>query len=249
MAKYGTKSKGKSGVPVWVWVLAGVGVLAVVGLISFFVIKGLQGSAETTALPAAADMPALPRPQLPEGPPLPAAAESPGLPQAPPLPQAQTPEPAPEPPAAPEPEPQPEAPSGVVYWAATVHPFTSNMPIAQPQPGTMFVTALFKVVNRSTVSVHVEHNLTSIEYQGRVYYPYVWASGMDAMANRRFLSPVDLLSSSMTEGYVAFQIPSGAQGVKPHFTPQGLPATIQVRQVQMSELPNLSSPAPTRTVR
>ncbi len=247
MGKYRTKSRAKSGVPVWVWVLAGVGVLAVVALISFFVIKGLRGPAQTTGLPAASDMPALPRPQLPEGRPLPAATERPSLPQAPPLPQARTPEPAPEP--APEPEPQPEAPSGVVYWAATVHPFASNMPIAQPQPGTMFVTALFKVVNRTTVTVHVEHNLTSIEHQGRVYYPYVWASGMDAMANRRFLSPVDLLTSSMTEGYVAFQIPLGAQGVKPHFTPQGLPATIQVRQVQMSELPDLSSPAPTRTVR
>jgi hypothetical protein len=247
MGKYGTKSKAKSGVPVWVWVLAGVGVLAVAGLISFFVIRGLQGSADTAALPAASEMPALPRPHLPEGRPLPSAEDTPSLPQAPPLPQAQTPEPTPEPP--PAPEPQPEAPSGVVYWAATVHPFTSNMPIAQPQPGTMFVTALFKVVNKSTVTVHVEHNLTSIEYQGRIYYPYVWASGMDAMANRRFLSPVDLLSSSMTEGYVAFQIPAGAQDVKPHFTPQGLPPTVQVRQVQMSELPNLSGPAPTQGVR
>ncbi len=255
MAKYSGKPGKKTGTPLFVWVIVAVGVLAILGVGSFFGYRILRGPTGTEALPTAQEMPSLPRPDLPAGPALPESAEMPPLPQGPALPQVEPSEPPqlPEGPAlpeaepAPEPEPEPAGPSGVVYWAGTVHPFQSH--IVQPQAGYQYVTALYRVVNKSTATVHVDHHLVALQYQGQTYYPYVWASGMDAMANRRFLSPVDLAPNSMTEGYVAFQIPLGASGVEPAFSPQGLPAEIEVRRVKMEELPSLAGPAPSRPVR
>ncbi|MFP3902968.1 MAG: hypothetical protein ACLFWB_01880, partial [Armatimonadota bacterium] len=78
--------------------------------------------------------------------------------------------------------------------------------------------------------------------------PYVWASGMDAMQQRRFLSPVDLAPESVTEGYVAFQLPQEARDVVPNLNLQGLPPSVQVRRVPMNQLPSLSGPEPTMPV-
>ncbi len=252
MGKYSAKSGKQTGTPLFVWILVAVGLLVVLGLGSFFGYKILRGPQGTEALPAASNnVPTLPRPELPQGPALPESAETPALPEGSGLPQTEKKDTQlPEGPALPEteakPEPKPAGPSGVVYWAATVHPFVSNMPMVQPQAGFQFVTAFFRIVNKSTATVHVDHQITAVQYQGQIYYPYVWASGMDAMANRRFLSPVDLSPNSMTEGYVAFQIPAGASGVEPSFTPQGLPPEVQMVRVAMDQLPSLQSPAPTR---
>ncbi len=248
MGKYTPKTVTRSGPPVLFWVLAGVALLIIGAGMGYLIIKSMAGPQE--ALPAAANnLPTLPAPDLPDAHALPKAVEAPPLPDMHSLPegderQAELPETQ----ALPEAKPavQPQGPTGIVYWAATVQPFRSNMPLVQPKTGMQFVTSLFRVVNKSTAVISVDHNITAIQFNNQVYYPYVWASGMDAMANRRFLSPVDLQPNSMTEGYVAFEIPAGAKNVAPALSPQGLPATVQVRRVAMDKLPSPNGPAPTQ---
>lgn len=256
MGKQMTTGGKSSGVPPWVWVLVGIGVLAMIAAGSFLGYRMLRGPMGTEPLPATAQLPPLPRPELPEGQPLPESPQMPPLPEAPGLPQAETSErpslpegpPLPEAEAEPEREPEPSGPSGIIYYAATVHPYQINVPVAPRKPGMQFVTAMFRIVNKSTVNVHVEHNLTALQYQGQTYYPYVWASGMDAVSGRRFLSPVTLAPNSMTEGYVGFEIPQDATGVEPLFMPQGVPGEIKVVRVPMEQIPTPSGPAPTQTL-
>ncbi len=250
------KSK-KSGTPPVVWIMVAIGAVAVLAGLVYFAYRTLNESPENQQpLPEAADLSAMPRPQLPEGEALPRRSdeqmqlpegsplpegeggEAPDMPQGPPLPEREDAQ-------QPEPQPQEQSPSGEVLWGASVHPFKSNIPMVQPPAGYMFVTALYRVVNRSTVTVHVDHHATSLTYGGRTYHPYVWASGMDAMQQRRFLSPVDLMPGSATEGYVAFQLPQGARDVVPHLSLQGLPPTIEVRRVSMDQLPPVRGPQPT----
>lgn len=256
MGKHVTKPSGPgSGPPVWVWILVGVAALAILAGGSLLGYRMLHGPMEAGPLPSAADLPALPRPELPQGQPLPAGPQTPSLPDAPGLPQADKSEPTlpkgpplPETETAPPKPPEPSGPSGGIYYAATVQPYQVNVPGIPQTPGMQFVTAMYKIVNKSTISVHVEHSLTALSYQGATYYPYVWASGMDAIANRRFLSSVTLAPNSMTEGYVGFQVPIGATGVEPLFMPQGIPGEIKVRRVPMDQLPSLQGPAPTQTL-
>ncbi|MFO7945439.1 MAG: hypothetical protein R6V19_01295 [Armatimonadota bacterium] len=255
--KRSNKKPRKSGTPTVVWIMVAVGAAAVLAGVIYFAYNALNQPVETQQpLPEAADLPAIPRPQLPGGDALPRRSdeemqlpegsalpegeggEAPDMPEGPPLPERE------QEPQEPEP-PQQQSPSGEVLWAASVHPFKSNMPLVQPQAGYMFVTALYRVSNRSTETVHVDHHATSITYGGRTYRPYVWASGMDAMQQRRFLSPVDLAPGTATEGYVAFQLPQGARDVVPNLNLQGLPTTIEVRRVSMDNLPPVRGAEPT----
>lgn len=246
--------KKKKSAPAWVWVLVVLVAAVAVGIGGYFVHRAITRTSEVTQpLPQSADLPPLPQPELPRGEALPEHSggrmqlpEGQPLPETKPGPRPELPEGEALPEARPRPEPEPEPqPSGEVLWGGSVHPFRSNMPLVQPQSGYMFVTALYRVVNRSTVSVHVDHHATAISYGGRTYRPYVWASGMDAMQNRRFLSPVDLAPQSATEGYVAFQLPRGARNVVPHLNLQGLPPSINVRRVDMDDLPPVRGAQPT----
>jgi hypothetical protein len=252
MGKQLASPSGRGGPPVWVWILIGVVVLAVLTGGSLLAYRMLQGTTDAEPLPSTAELPALPRPELPERQPLPAGPQTPSLPDAPGLPQTEKSERSlPHGPSLPETEaaaPKPSGPSGAIYYAATVQPYQVNMPGITQTPGMQFVTSLYKIVNKSTISVRVDHNLTALSYQNRTYYPYVWASGMDAIANRRFLSEVTLAPNSMTEGYVGFQLPIGASDVKPLFMPQGIPSEIRVVRVSMDQLPSLQGPAPTQTL-
>ncbi len=263
MAKYSGKPAKKTGTPLFVWVIVAVGVLAILGVGSFFGYRILRGPTGTEALPAAHDMPSLPRPDLPEGPALPESAEMPPLPGGPALPQvepSQRPQ-LPEGPALPEaepappPEPEPAGPSGIVYWAATVHPYTPRVRAGQRGPGFRYVTAYFRILNKSTGYIHIDHGQTSLEYQGQSYSEDAFASGFDAFSNRSLLSAIDLPPNTFTEGYVGFQIPQGSGIVIPKLKPKlrpsvssnallPLPREIQVRRVTPEQLSALQASGP-----
>lgn len=240
MKESGTEKK--SATPLWVWIVAILAALVMLGG-GYFIHRAFTGTAEVgQPLPQSVDLPPLPRPQLPEGRALP---ESQALPEAQREGRSQLPEGSALPQTEARESEAASQPTGEVLWGASVHPFESNIPMVQPRSGHMFVTALYRVVNKSTATVHVDHHATAISYGGRTYRPHVFASGMDAMQNRRFLSPVDLAPQSATEGYAAFQLPQGARDVRPHLNLQGLPPSIKVRRVAMDDLPPVRGAQPT----
>ena len=257
MKKFSAKSTEKArSLPAWAWVAVGVLGAAVLIGGGYAVFKAIAGPAPP--LPSAADgLPALPRPQLPGGGALPENPADANLPGGPALPQADYPgaqlpggpalpqgqeRPAPEP----EPEKKPEGPSGNVYYAAEVYPVRSRTLESLglgPRHGMQFVTAMYWILNLSTLPVGVDHNYCAIGFNGLTYFPHVLPSAGDALEGRPFLNPLTVQPQGETAGYVAFEIPGGAADVEPQFNLQGLPPGIRVQRVTKEQLATLKAQA------
>ncbi len=245
-----SSARGKSLAP-WVWVLIGVAGVAILLGGGYAVYRGIARPAP--ALPSASDaLPTLPRPQLPGGNALPEGPLSAELPPGAPLPQADYPgAQLPEGPALPEaearPQPErPEGPSGNVYYAAEVFPVRSRTLEALglgPRHGMQFVSAMYWILNLSTIPVGVDHNFCAIEFNGLTYFPHVLPSAGDALEGRPFLTPVTVQPQGETAGYVAFEIPAGAAGVEPRFNLQGLPPGVRVQRVTKEQMATLKAQA------